>query len=500
MRLTSAAPVREESAPTRTARSVLLRQANWALADQALSSGTNFALALIVVRSVTAREYGVFSILVIISIVAIGGTRALLSEPVLLRAHELTDVHITRDTRRESVSAALVVGVALGALCLVAGITVGNELRAPLTVLGCTFPLLLVQDVGRVLFFASRTPRNAALNDGLWAILQLGAIAAILNSDNHAVWRFALAWLGAGAVCGLVALLQLRVLPSFRLGVGHVGRTFTWNLPLFWNFALTSGPQYAVFAIAPLVSSFRELGLARAAFVPFGALGIILQSTSLVLFPTLAGLGLGPAKRVAARASGLLGSLTVAMGAIVLAIPEPLGVKLVGEDWSATRPAQLAFWALLLAQALGIGPTSALRSLGRANQLVKVRLISLGPVLALGIALSWWLGAPGTVAAIAVGEAMTTIGSTKALRRRVPVNPFDPSHQGPNDSGRAQPVVLSFALQQPKASRVRSARTEPERPGPRGSRHSTGAPGSVGAGATAPTGQRRREPRWKPVI
>jgi hypothetical protein len=399
-----------------------LAQLNWAFIDQAVSSGTNFVLALLVVRSVSADAFGEFSIVVLLYILAIGAGRALVAEPVMIAADRYRSD--PRPTDRAALDLALTVGAALAVVMFAAAAVIGGSLGKALVVLGVCFPLLLVQDGARGLFLARLQPKRAAVNDITWAMLQFAALGVVLRDDSPAVWLCAAAWLGSGAAAGLVALWQLRVAPSGRLAVAHLRANRRSSGPFLLNYALTSCPQYAVFAIAPLVSSMRELGLARAAFVPFGALGIVLQSAALVLMPVAAGLALGELRAIARRASAVLSVLAVVCAVAVLCVPDQLGERLVGEEWDATRPAQVAYAALLFAQAVGIGPTVVLRVLGRTSSIVRIRLLALPVVLGLGLALPPAFGAPGTVAAVAAGEApvprLRRRGVLRPLGRRTP--------------------------------------------------------------------------------
>jgi O-antigen/teichoic acid export membrane protein len=400
------------------AGSGLVGQLNWAVIDQGLSSGTNFALALIVVRSVTASSYGAFSILVIVYILAVGAIRAVITEPMMIRSHASDEDRLAAE--RACIGAAFGIGCVLGVGCLLGAATARGGLGASLAVLGVTFPLLLVQDAGRGLFFARKEPKWAAFNDGVWSLLQFAFVALVIAMASPPLWCYAASWLGSGAIAGAVILSQIRVWPSVSDALPWLRSTKGLGIPLFWNFALTSGPHYLVFAIAPLFSSLRELGLARTAFIPFGILGLVLQSAPLVLLPAASRRSVAEVKRLSNRATVLLAGLAVCWGGIVLSTPRSAGIALLGHDWPATRPAQLAFAFMVLAQAAAIGPAAALRALERPRVLVRVRLVALPVVLVLGVVLAARYGAVGTACAVLSGEAITVVGVSYAVSRIEP--------------------------------------------------------------------------------
>ena len=62
-----------------------VRRLGWGLADQALSSLTNFALAVLVARTVGTAELGAFGLAFTTYTITLGATRALCSEPLTVR-------------------------------------------------------------------------------------------------------------------------------------------------------------------------------------------------------------------------------------------------------------------------------------------------------------------------------------------------------------------------------------------------------------------------------
>ncbi len=70
-----------------------LRRTGWGLGDQMVSSLTNVALTIMVARSVSADEFGTFSLLLATYLVCVTLVRGLTSEPLLVRFPQLNLRH-----------------------------------------------------------------------------------------------------------------------------------------------------------------------------------------------------------------------------------------------------------------------------------------------------------------------------------------------------------------------------------------------------------------------
>jgi hypothetical protein len=389
---------------------------NWALVDQALSSGTNFLLALLVVRSVSAADFGAFSIVALLYVIGLGISRALTAEPLTIRFGRAADP--IRERAPGCFGLALGVGIAFGGCCLAAAAATSGTLQSVLIVLGLTLPLLVVQDAGRTICFAMNLPRRAAANDALWALLQLPLVVAVLVEDDAPTWHYVVAWLVPGAFAGLFMLYQLHVRPSIQ----QAGAWFTDNrrlaIPLVWNYFLTAAPPYLLFALTPLVASLYELGIARAAYLPYGLFGVVFQSAWLVLLPAASRRSHDEINRLAVWSSAGLGAVALLWSAIVvLAIPDALGEALFGSTWADASGPRVAFGVALVAQALGIGPLVALRALEAPKSLVHVRLVTSPLLLVGGLVLAAEFGAIGVALAVAFGDVSTTLLSWGVLAR-----------------------------------------------------------------------------------
>ena len=129
-----------------------VRRLGWGLADQALSSLTNFALAILVARTVSTSALGAFGLAFTTYTITLGATRALCSEPLTVR-HSATGEREWREGASAATGVALVLGAIAGVLCVGASFLFDGTLRPSLIVLGISMPGLIVQDTWRSAFF-----------------------------------------------------------------------------------------------------------------------------------------------------------------------------------------------------------------------------------------------------------------------------------------------------------------------------------------------------------
>jgi hypothetical protein len=287
-----------------------------------------------------------------------------------------------------------------------------------LLVLGITFPLLMVQQAGRVACFALGRPRSAAANDAAWALVELPLVVVVMVQPDAQTWHYVAAWLIPGAIAGALMLVQLRVLPSLRGASAWFADTRKLAIPLVWNYGLTAVPAHLVYALTPMVASLYELGLARAAYLPYGFFGVVFQSASLVLLPAASRRSSAHLARLAYWSSAGLGASALVWSIVLaVAVPAQLGVTVFGESWNDTSAIRLIFGGALVAQMIGVGPLVALQALEAPKLLVYVRLVTAPLMLAIGLILAARYGAAGLAVGILIGDFSVTLLSWVVFAR-----------------------------------------------------------------------------------
>jgi protein-tyrosine phosphatase len=355
---------------------------------------------------------------VIVYVLAIGASRALITEPLTVRFAG-SEAAVRAEGRRALGFAGLL-GLGLGVVCCIAGVAVGAPLRSVLPVLGACFPLLLVQDSGRIICFALKRPRTAALNDGAWLVLMVTAIAVLLALGDTSLWVLVAAWLVPGVFSGLLILGQLALVPSLQKPMSWITENRNLSIPLFHAFLLTAAPPYLLYAVAPAVSSLATLGVARAAYVPFSAFGVFLQSGWLLLLPAASNKSVQKTARLAVVASVALGSVALVWGLLIaVALPDAIGHLIIGARWFDTETERVLFGFALLLQACAIGPLLALTALREPERLVRVRSFTAPLVLGGGLVLAAQFGAIGIAVGILLGDALFFVLSWSEFRKLI---------------------------------------------------------------------------------
>jgi len=266
----------------------LTKRLGWGIADQGLSSITNFAIGIVIVRLLGVRTFGAFSLAFTTYTVALNLSRGLATDPLVIR-HSGTEPAAWRRATTEAVGAALVAGMVAGVVCVSAGTLFRRALEPSLgealVALGVTLPGLLVQDAWRFAFFAAGRAGQAFLNDLVWTLCQLVAFALIISGGITGVAPLVLAWGGAACVAGVVGVLQARVWPRPALVRRWVGRhrELGWRYVLE-NLSISGEYQLRAYGIG-VIADLQAVGSLRAAELLLGPLRVILFGVELVALP-----------------------------------------------------------------------------------------------------------------------------------------------------------------------------------------------------------------------
>src|SRR5918993_4018208 len=157
---------------------------SWGVADQALSSLTNFGIGICVARLLGPSELGAFSLAFVTYFVALNATRGLATDPLLVRYSGVEPASWRRAVR-DATGMVTVVGLILGACFVTAGMLLGGSLRLAFVSMGLVLPGLLLQDSWRYSFFAAGRGKLGFMNDVVW-VLALAPALAIAVATDHA--------------------------------------------------------------------------------------------------------------------------------------------------------------------------------------------------------------------------------------------------------------------------------------------------------------------------
>jgi O-antigen/teichoic acid export membrane protein len=381
------------------------RRLSWGVADQAVSSLTNFAVVILVARSLGAVQFGAFSLAYVTYGFALNASRGLATEPLMIRFSGV-DVPAWRRAVANSTGTAAVVGLAAGACALAAAALLSGTTRAAFLALGLTLPGLLVQDSWRYAFFTLGRGSQAFLNDLVWAGALLPALVLLRVTGRRDVFWFVFAWGAAAAVAAAVGPLQARVMPKLSGTREWLSRHRDLGPRyLAEGTASSAASQLRTYSIGILLG-LAAVGYVQAANTLMGPITILFLGMGLVTTPEAARVLHRSPRRLPLFCLLVSGGLAVAalMWGVVLlvALPRGLGEWLLGSIWRPTYPLVLPQTLVVIAQGVSSGAATGLGAMGAARRSLRVTLIGSGVYLACTLVGAVEGGAAGTVRGAAV--------------------------------------------------------------------------------------------------
>ncbi len=362
------------------------KRASWNLIDQMISSLTNAILSFMVARAVDPTTFGGFAVAFTVFTLVIGGVRALCTAPLNIRFSDVDPA----EQRRGAAAAtglSLLIAVVVGLGTVAAGLLLRGSTGEALLVMGLVLPAVIVQDSYRYVFFSRQTPAMAAVNDGVWAVLQIGSVAVLLSVGVSSVGPFVLVWGVAGAAAVLLALRQSATLPAPRRALGWLREQNDLTRYTFASWATQQGTMQGALLVIAAIGTVVANGALRGAQILLGPATIISSSALTFAIPEFSRRRRTMTDRqwvlAACGVSAAVALLALCWGAIFLLMPDSVGEYLLNETWAGTR--ELLFAAVVgqVLACLTVGPVVMLYAIDRAKATFRIHLV-LGTLVFLG--------------------------------------------------------------------------------------------------------------------
>jgi len=414
---------RSRTAVLQWLRSHAVRRLSWGVADQAVSSLTNLAVSIYLVRTLGAVQFGAFSLAYVTYGFALNASRGLATDPLLVR-FSATDLATWRRAVASCTGTAVAVGLATGACALAAAAVLAGTTSAAFLALGLTLPGLMLQDSWRYSFFALGRGSWAFINDTIWALVMLPALVLLRVTGHADVFWFVLAWGAAAGVAAAAGSLQARVLPKLNETWAWLSRHRDLGPRYFAEGTTASAaPQLRTYGIG-FILGLAAVGYVQAAGTLMGPVTVLFLGMSLVAIPEAARVLHRSPRRLPLFCVLISGGLTAAALAwgvfLLIALPRGLGDLVLGRVWRPTYPLVLPLAFFFICQGAAGGAGAGLHALGAARRSLRsiiftsVALVgfSLGGAVAGGV-----VGAMrGTAVAGVVGALVTWWQFRVALR------------------------------------------------------------------------------------
>jgi O-antigen/teichoic acid export membrane protein len=376
----------------------LIRRAGWNILDQMISAATNAALSFLVARTVTADAFGAFAVGFLVFTLLIGLGRALAGEPLNIRYSAATGEDMRAAVGR-AMGSIVSMTVLAGILCAVAGLLLGGILRPTLLAFALVLPGLIIQDVCRLAFFAQSKPQLATLNDAVWAVVQFAGVGAVIGTHHASAWSLALAWGLAAAVCAVLGLFQLRVVPRLPSTFGWVVENRELVGYLAAQFLLSAGALQGGTLLVGVVVGIGDIGSLRAATVLTGPLSVLVGAAMTFGLPEVSRrshLSSAVRWKIAVAVTGGLITVGLVYTAILLLIPDSLGKALLGDTWTGASNVLLPVSLVAAFAGSCLGPVIVILALGKTKAsfwLTVVEAISVPAWMILGAEINGARGA-----------------------------------------------------------------------------------------------------------
>ncbi len=350
----------------------------WGLADQGLSSLTNFVLGIVVARTVGLTEFGAFSLAFAAYLIVASLSRAVTAQPLLIRYSGVS----TADWRRGAAATtgtALLVGVGASMLALAIALASDGSLRSAFIALALVLPGLIVQDAWRFAFFAHGRGRAGFLNDLVWAVVQLSGFVAAIELGAGTVFWAVIAWGGAATLAAVVGIGQARLIPRPTAARGWWREHHDLLPPYIGEVAAYILSGQLLLGAVGLVAGLAVVGALRGAQVLLGPLNVVVQGLYLVVMPEAVKVLRKSARRLAqiCLAAGLsLAAVAVVWTVILVLLPEAVGLTLMGDVWDPAHSVLFAWGMAFAAINLGTGASIGLRALAAAPRTLRAAVVT----------------------------------------------------------------------------------------------------------------------------
>ncbi len=378
----------------------IARRLSWGLADQAMSSLTNFAMTIYVARVLGAVSFGAFSLAYVTYSFALNASRGLATDPLMVRFSGPRTPAWRRAVASSSATA-LAVGFASGVVVLVTTGVLTGTTRAAFLALGLVLPGLLLQDSWRYAFFAVGRGSQAFLNDCTWALAMVPGLIYVRMSGHASVSAFILVWGAGAAVAAGVGPLQARVLPRPSSIPRWLARTRELGPRYLAENTCNSGASQLRSYGVGILAGLAAVGYVQAVSTLMGPFLVVFMGMSLVTIPE--------ANRVLRRSPRRLPMFCLTVGTglavaalawgafLLVALPRGAGDLLLGGLWRPTYELVLPMTASVMGACLIAGATAGLHALAAARRSLRAMVWSAAVYLACGLAGAVADGALGAI-------------------------------------------------------------------------------------------------------
>ena len=419
------------------------RRFGWGVADQAISSLTNFLLAVVIARALGPTEFGAFNLAFTAYLVSMGVSRALTTEPLAVRFSTCSERE-WRTGVTEATGTAAVVAFVSGAACLLVGALAEGPISDAFVPLGVVMPGLLLQDCWRLAFFPANKGKAAFTNDLIWGVVLFAALLVVVTrAENVLAWGTFVWGLSAG-VAAAAGAFHSRALPR----IAGVSRWWRAQRDLASRFVLqsvvyASAGQFVYWGIAA-VAGLAAVGALRAGLILLGPLNMVFTGLALVAVPEGARMlleGTTRLRRLCRDLSVFLGLIALGWGMVAFFLPSSIGTAVLGANWEAGHDVIVPLTVMMTSIGIATGPMTGLRALGAANSILQVGIVVAVLNLAGALVGTYLDGAFGAACGMGFANAAGAFAGWRELDRAARRKESESFLEGQSPEGPSSPAA-----------------------------------------------------------
>ncbi|MDT4914277.1 MAG: hypothetical protein QOC66_3405 [Pseudonocardiales bacterium] len=375
--------------------------------DQAIAGASNVLIAVLAARVLGVASFGLFGIVFLVYVMVQGVSRALVCDPLLVHTTE------AKEKPGDAIGTSCMLGVGLTAVVLLGSFGARMwhpELGDALIVLAVFVPLLILQDLGRYLGFATQRPSSAVVLDVTWLVLLIGAIPVLLITDARTLTWFIVAWAGSGALAGLLMLWQQRG-ARIRLDLSWLRHTWMFSWRYLVSYTSAQGAALAGSTAVGGIVSTRALGAVQGTILlarPFGTIQAAAVAAGVAGISRSTDDG-AQVRRRGVKITTLTTAIAVVNAVVMLILPTGLGELVLGATWKATKPLLLPTGVQIVCLGLITGARAGLLGMRAVRKTVVIDVASTVVVLSATVAGALINGVLGALWAVAFAQGLAAV-------------------------------------------------------------------------------------------
>ncbi len=363
------------------------RRVGWGVADQGISSLSNFVLGILVARTLPAPEFGAFALAFVTFSFIINASRGPSTDPLMVRFSG-EPLERWRPAAGAAAGTALSAGVVAGVGCLLVGLAIGGDIGSGFVALAVGLPGIMLQDSYRFAFFSRGQGHRAFLNDLVWGVLQTTTLAVLVATDHLTITSSLLAFGGTATVAAGFGWWQLRIAP--RVGMARswlVEQRTLGGRYLIENVSIGGARQLRMVAVGGL-AGLASVAEVRAAEILMGPFMTLLAGISQVSVPEAREVLLAEPRRLVRfclTLGGLQGGGAALWTVLVLIVlPAGLGELLIQDLWEPTEKLLFPLGLVLVLGCFENSASAGLRALGASRRSLASQLTGASLYVVLG--------------------------------------------------------------------------------------------------------------------